>query len=495
VAGRRQLALGAALSRERTSSAAALGLCLALALALGCASAPKKSASEPKRKTVLLTEYDDAQVGRESTKDVEAQVGVLDDPKLQAYVDGIGRKLLRGMPRRGFDYQFAVVDMQEPNAFALPGGYVFISRGLLALANNEDELACVIGHEITHAARRHAAAQQALAARQPPLAMPGARAKTLAGYSREMEREADEGGQILCAAAGYDPMGMSTFLTSLSMSTRLTYGGTPGPTFFDTHPGSDERAAANAVRAREIRWKRDPAIADSRASLLAQLDGLEVGQRPEAGIFEGDRFVHPVLGFTLRFPPGWKLQNTNQAVGAMEPSGKAMVFLEGGEPAGDVEQVAHGWLEREQEKARISVEDSKPVKIGQIDAWRVDANAAGAGGSVRALLTFIPFDRATWRITGVSPSAFASRYEGAMLATTRSFRPLGPQERKVPVTRLRFTKARAGESLAAFSERTGNTWTVNDLAVYNGVFVDHRFEAGELVKFARKETFQPAGGS
>ncbi|HEX5066032.1 MAG TPA: M48 family metalloprotease [Myxococcota bacterium] len=441
-----------------------------------------------------MTTYDDARVGRESKKDVEAEVGVIDDPKLQAYVDGIGHKLLRGMDRRGFDYEFAVVDMLEPNAFALPGGYVFISRGLLALANNEDELACVIGHEITHAARRHAAAQQALMARQPPLAMPGMREKQLAGYSREMEREADEGGQILCAAAGYDPMGMSTFLTSLAMSTRLTYGGTPGQTFFATHPGSDERAAANAVRAREIRWKRDPALGDPRAALLAHLDGLEVGQRPEAGIFEGDRFIHPVLGFSVRFPPGWKLQNTNQAVGAMEPSGKAIVFLAGDAPAGNAEQVALGWVEQESEKTRISVEDSKPVKIGAIDAWRVDASAAGAGGSVRALLTFIPFDRSTWRIMGVSPSVFARRYEGAMLATARSFRPLTAEEREVPVTRLRFAKARAGETIAAFSERTGNTWTVNETAIYNGIFVDHRFEGGELVKFSRNETYQPGGG-
>jgi predicted Zn-dependent protease len=170
------------------------------------------------------------------------------------------------------------------------------------------------------------------------------------------------------------------------------------------------------------------------------------------------------------------------------------VFLEGGSPPGDVQQVALGWVEQEAEKTRISVEDSKPVKIGAIDAWRVDANAAGAGGSVRALLTFIPFDQSTWRITGVSPSAFASRYEGAMLATARSFRPLTAQERQVEVTRLRFAKARAGETLAAFSERTGNTWTVNDTAVYNGVFADHRFEGGELVKFSRKETYQPAGG-
>src|SRR5262245_18635587 len=228
----------------------------ALALGLACASSPKSPAGGAKKRTVLMSEYDDSRVGRESAQDVKAEIGWLEDAALAAYVDGIGRKLLRSMPTRGFDYQFYVVDMVEPNAFALPGGYIFVSRGLLALANNEDELACVIGHEITHAARRHAAAQQALEESLPSLILPGAAAK-FASYSREMEREADEGGQILCAAAGYDPIGMSTFLTSLALSSRLELGYTRNPTFFDTHPGSQERAAANAVRAQEIRWQRD----------------------------------------------------------------------------------------------------------------------------------------------------------------------------------------------------------------------------------------------
>lgn len=464
------------------------GLALALALGAGCASKPSPQAGKP-RKTVLLTEYDDAEVGRESSQEVEAELGVLDDPALAAYVSGIGRKLLRGVPRRGFDYQFYVVDMLEPNAFALPGGYVFISRGLLALVNDEDELACAIGHEITHAARRHAAAQQALQSRLPPLVMPGSAAK-LASYSREMEREADEGGQILCAAAGYDPMGMSSFLTSLAMTTRLAQGYTRNPSFFDTHPGSEERAAANAVRAREIRWRRDPAQGDPRAALLRAIDGLEVAQRPEAGIFQGDRFLHPGLGFTLRFPPGWQLSNTNRAVGAAQPRGEAVVFLSADSPPGDVAQVAQAWVAQQQESVRLDVQDSKPVKVGAIDAWRIDANAAGGGGSLRAQLTFIPFRDATWRVTGVAPAQLARRHEGAMLATARSFRPLTAQERQaIQVTRLRVVTARPGEGLAALSERSGNVWGVNESAVYNGVFADHRFRGGEPVKVARQEPY------
>jgi len=467
---------------------ACLAACISIALALGCASSPKKQPAKAKR-TVLMTEYDDAHVGRESSKDVKAEIGVLDDPALAAYVDGIGRKLLRGVPLRGFDYQFSVVDMVEPNAFALPGGYIFISRGLLLLANSEDELACVIGHEITHAARRHAAAQQALQNQLPPLFLPGARAK-LASYSREMEREADEGGQILCAAAGYNPIGMSTFLQSLAMSQRLEQGYTRGETFFDTHPGSEERAAANAVRAREIRWKRDPALGDPRAALMRYIDGLEVGQRPEAGFFSGDRFLHPVLGFTVRFPSGWQQSNTNRAVGAAQPLGEAVVFVTADAPPGDVARVAEDWLAKQRESMAFEVTASKPVKVGGFDAWRVDANASGSGGLLRAQLTFIPFRDATWRITGAAPAQIASRHEGAMLATARSFREINAEERRsIQVTRLRVETARTGEGLAELGKRSGNVWSINDTAVMNAVFANHRFAGGEQVKFARVEPY------
>ena len=273
-----------------------------------------------------MTEYDDMRVGREASSDVAAQIGVVDDPELQAYVSGIGRKLLRGIPVR-FDYQFAVVDQVEPNAFALPGGYIFISRGLLALTNSEDELACVLGHEITHAAHRHAAAQQQLGKRVSPVAMPWNRAARMAAYGRDMERDADKGGQILCAAAGYDPMGMSTFLDSLGQAERLEMGYSRRASFFATHPGSRERAAVNAVRAGEMRWRRDPALADSRATLMQQIDGLALGQRPEAGVFRGNNFLHPDLDFYVRFPAGWIQSNSNRAVGAMQVSKQAVSKL------------------------------------------------------------------------------------------------------------------------------------------------------------------------
>jgi predicted Zn-dependent protease len=191
----------------------AAALCIATFFAGACSGSGQKPTKQ--KRTVLYTEYDDVRVGREGADEVARSIGVIEDSDLDAYVNEIGQKLLRGVPRRSFQYQFKVVDQFEPNAFALPGGYIFISRGLLVLANNEDEMANVIGHEITHAARRHAAVQQALARHSNPLSPPWTRMAELASYGRDMEREADRGGQMLAAAAGYDPMGMSTFLKSL----------------------------------------------------------------------------------------------------------------------------------------------------------------------------------------------------------------------------------------------------------------------------------------
>ena len=456
----------------------------------GCAGSQKSAGAKKKKRTILLTEYDDTRVGRVASRDVAAQIGLLEDPELTAYVSGIGRKLMRGVPRRSFQYEFSVVDQLEPNAFALPGGYIFISRGLLALANSEDELACVIGHEITHAAQRHAATQQALSKRGNPLAMPWNRAARLASYGRDMERAADKGGQQLCAAAGYDPMGMSTFLDQLGQTERLFVGYTRLPTFFDTHPGSQERAAVNAVRAREMRWRRDPALGDTHVSHLRHIDGLPLGQRPEAGIFQGDRFLHPDLDFQIRFPDGWLTSNSNQAVGAASPHGDAVVFLTADQPAGDPREMAESWVEKTREEQKVKVKESKPVKIGRLDAWRMRLEG---GRSLTAIVTFFPYGGSTWRITGVSPSSKAGEYLGRTLNTARSFRPLTQQERdSIQSSRLRLATARRGEDLVAISGRSDNAWNPSNTAVYNGIFSNHRFEGGELVKIAHVEPYVSA---
>jgi predicted Zn-dependent protease len=471
-------------SRRLLASVSILACAAALVLA-SCSSSPKPS-DEKKKRTILLTEYDDARVGAEASRGVEAEIGLLGDPELDAYVGEIGRRLLRGVPRRSFHYQFSIVDQFEPNAFALPGGYIFVSRGLLALANSEDELANVIGHEITHAARRHAAAQQAIERGTNPLTMPWVRAANRAAYGRDMERTADRGGQMLAAAVGYDPMGMSTFLGSLGQMERLFIGHTRRPTFFDTHPGSRGRAAANAARAREIRWKRDPALGDTRGPYLRRIEGLALGERPESGVFQGDHFLHPDLDFQIRFPHGWRTSNTNRAVGAVSPRGDAVVYLAADLPPGEPRAAAEAFVEKTREEFPVQVKESEPIKIGRLDAWRMRLE----GGRMTAYVTFIPYRGATWRVTGFSRSFDMKKYLPHTLNTARSFRPLTEEQRNsIEVTRLVLAEARSGEDLAALGRRTGNAWDPSRTAVLNGVFANHRFQGGEPVKIARVEPY------
>ena len=458
-----------------------------VAVALACAS-PGSSSKGSGGREVLMSDFDDARAGEQGAREVEAQVGLYEDPELSAWLSRMGSKVLRGVPRRGFDYRFHVVDMAEPNAFALPGGQIYVSRGLLALANNEDEVACVLGHEIAHAAQRHAAAQQQISQRINPLAMPWNRAAMMAAYGRDMEREADAMGQRLCAAAGYDPMGMSTFLRSLETYETLRLGYSRQPSYFDSHPAARERAASNAVRARELRWRPDPSLGDTREGYRQVVSGLPYGPRPETGLFVGDEFLHPELGFSLRLPRGWTQVNNAQAVGAVEPRGEAMVFLAANEAAGDAEAMAAAWVAAQADSGGVRVERQGPVKVGHIDAWRLRVSAGGGGGRVSSVVTFIPWDGDAWRITGASRELGGDHLLQRTLVTARSLRPVTPEDlADIRVSRVEWVRAQAGEGLEGLSDRTGNAWDIQTTAIYNGVFADHRFEGGEFAKVLHSE--------
>lgn len=472
------------------------GVALALTLTLvACGAPPRRSpAAKPEpRRTVLATEYDDARVGELAAKDVTSEMGVVVEPALDAYVSELGRRLARQLSPRRFDYRFTVVDQFEPNAFALPGGHIFISRGLLALVNSEDELANVLGHEMAHAAERHASARQAVAQRQNPLAMPLVRIGQLAAYGRDQERAADAGGQRLAARAGYDPSALASFLERLGNVERLQLGFSRMPRFFDTHPGTVERAASARTRAREMTWVPTP---EPVGDHLALVEGLLLGTNPAEGVFDGSQFLHPDLGFQLRFPDGWKLVNTHRAVGASAPRGGATVFLMLEDGAGDPQGAAERFLVRHGREFRIGVQRSAPLRIGNLPAWRLDVVGAVGGLALAGQLTFIVFQDRIYRITAVAPRGAAAQFAGRAGNVARSFAPLGPEGReKVERETLRVVKAQAGEDLAALSSRTGSSLVPLRLAILNGFFVDVRFTGGERVKIARAEPYPGASAS
>jgi predicted Zn-dependent protease len=445
---------------------------------------------QPRRPPRLETEADDARAGSESARQVAAEMGFVKDEALQAYVEELGQLLAKGVGRTSFEFQFTVVDQFEPNAFALPGGYIYVSRGLLALSSTEDELANVIGHEITHAVRRHSAALQEIQRRQNPFKMPFARMGDLAAYGRDLERDADQGGQTLAARAGFDPSGMVVFLQAMTDVERVRSGASRLPGFFDTHPGSTERAANCAARAPQIPWRRGPGIAGDRAHYLHKIEGIVLGPDPAEGIFRASRFLHPDLDFSLRFPRGWRLLNTSRAVGAIAPRGNAQIFMVAEPQKADAKTTAEQLIEQHRERLRIRVQESRPIRIGEIDGYRVRATAEVERTQVAGLLTFIPYNGLMYRVVGVAPARNAQEVLPHAQTTARTFRPLSEEERSsIQVLRLRLVQAQGGESLAELGKRAGNAWDPTRTSVLNQVPASVRFEGGEWVKIVREEPY------
>ncbi len=454
------------------------------------AAEPDAEEEEEKREVVLDTVYDDRRVGEEESEKVGAAMGLVENRPLVAYVSAIGKRLARHAPRHRFDYRFRIVDQDLPNAFALPGGFIYVSRGLLALANSEDELANVIGHEIAHVAARHAAARLQVTQAMPGIVRFLSRG-SLAGYSRSQEREADRLGQGIAALAGYDPEGMATFLRGLEFTERLRLGASRWPSFLDTHPAAGRRAADASQRARGIAWKPKPGVAKSREDFLRRIEGLVVGVSGAEGVFQGGRFLHADLGFTLRFPDNWETANTHTAVGAVSPDRRAQVILEHAGQGSDLMEAVDEFR-KETEALGVRFENPQPIKVGGFEALRMHGRASNRFAGVRLVVTFIASRGHRYRLTGVSRENH-ERNEAIFVSTARSFRPLSRElAGSIRENRLQVVEARAGESLPELSDRTGNAWPLQHTAVMNDLFATDALEAGQLVKVAISKPYRAA---
>ena len=446
-----------------------------------------KSAKERKPEVILYSEADDRRVGEEAAKEIPMAIGIVNDPTLGRYVERVGQRLARHAPRTSFAYSFQIVDQDAPNAFALPGGFIFVSRGLLALSNSEDELANVLGHEIVHVARRHASARQSLMNSLPKY-LRWAAAGQVTAYSRDQERESDRLGQGLAGLAGYNPEGMATFLRDLEFNERLQLGFSRVQGYMDSHPATSERVAAANARARTIRWTAQPPIVASHSAYLRQLDGLVVGTGAAEGVFQRDRFLHPDMGFSLRFPNGWDVINTRAAVGAVSPDRKSQIVLEVQGPGTDPRQSAQKYLDEAQTQG-LRVESAQDIVLGDAPAYRVEGRAQSPVGPLGVHFTWFARDGVMLRLTGFSVG-LGSR-GGIVANVARSFRTITPRERaSIQETRLRIVPARAGEALLQLSKRTGNTWNIQETAVMNGVFADAKLTEGQLIKIALSRPYR-----
>jgi predicted Zn-dependent protease len=459
-----------------------------------------------------MSPQEEIQVGKQAAAEVEQQMGFIEDPQLQAYIDQLGERLARYSPRQDVPYEFHAVDMEETNAFALPGGYVYVSRGLLALANGEDELAGVVGHEIGHVAARHSAQRQTrgqlaglgaaiatigaailgggqLAEGVGQLAQAGA-AGWLASFSREQERQSDEIGQQLAAKAGYDPAAIATFLRALGREMELRLGEKRQPSFLDTHPSSEERVRSAVTRAARLSRAASAPIARDRNDFVRRTEGLLVGPDPAQGLFRDALFLHPDLDFAVRFPAGWQTQNSPEAVMAKPEQGNAIIALlavpksEGSDPAAAARR-----LLSEAAQQNLPAEDAGSVRVGSQQGRRVRVLAS------QNLIerTYFAHAGTLFAFHAQAPQRDFEAWRDRFERTQNSFRRLtGDDTALIKETRLALVAARAGETLEQVSRRSGNAWSAAETALYNGLNGDEKLPSGFLVKIGREQPYTPA---
>ncbi|HTS23023.1 MAG TPA: M48 family metalloprotease [Casimicrobiaceae bacterium] len=444
------------------------------------------------RKVVLDTAADDAEVGAQASRAVEAQDGVVRDPALSAYLQQLGEKLVRYAPATPFRYQFQIVDQWSPNAFALPGGHIFVSRGLLVLTNTEDELACVLGHEIIHAAERHAASRQAYTEALSAFSLGLPRQIQMAAYARDQERMADTGGQRICSAAGYDPRGLGVFLGSLDAILRLQMGSSRIPTFRDTHPGASERIGSSSLFAATLPPPppRDPVA--WRESYLQRFEGLVLGSDPREGVIQGTRFLHADMGFAIAFPQGWHVVNTPSAVLAISPKHDARFALEDAGRGDDPKAVAEADIAKRLKQVRATIDFQGEQKTRCCKAYVVRGSIESAKGTIAGQLAWVALGGRVFELSSAYVPIAREKYADRARQFVRSFHPLSDEERaQVQIDKLHVVRAQGGETWAALNARTGNVYPVHTTALVNGLDVGAVLSEGELLKIGVRSVYVP----
>ena len=455
-----------------------------------------------------VSPQEERRIGGKEAREVERTIGLVREPRLVEYIEAIGTRLAGAAGRPDISWQWGVADDAEVNAFALPGGWVYVTRGLLALSNREDEVAGVLGHEMAHVIERHAVSQ---IGRATPLAIlfgvpsgilgmvspslggiVGGAGRVVSGlalapYSREQEHEADRIGIALCARAGWDPRALADSLDTLERADAQAGSASKRSSFFATHPSTPDRTASIEAAARSLSFTPAP-IAGTRAALLGRLEGLVIGNNAANGVFAERLFLHGDFDLALEMPAGWKTANGLEEAGAVAPGEAAVVLFQ---LVGSGEDPVAG--ARADGVSDALIQRIRRLQISQLPAAALDASTRDG---IRVALTWIAHRQQIFRVTGACRGDDWKRYRGEFERTAGSCRPLRPEDRaRITESRLRIRSARAGESIAQVLARGGAAWNPAQAAVANGVATERQLDRDWPVKVAVTERYRPADGA
>ncbi|NQU69003.1 MAG: M48 family metalloprotease [Rhodospirillales bacterium] len=450
---------------------------MVLAALQGCATNPARGG---RTFTGGLSTAEEIRIGRDSYPQIIAQFGgEYGSPTLRKYVDSIGQFLAQTSERHDLTYKFTILNSDMVNAFAMPGGYIYVSRGLLALADNEAQLAAVLAHELGHItalhhAERHGQGMLAnllltgagiLAGVAAPSAQRGVMqagqgglSAVLSSFSRENEFEADDLGLRYMIRARYDPFAMSSFLRKLRNHSRLEAklrGQSPDKidksNYLATHPAPLERVDRAARRASATKLPGPSAPIVGQDTYLSKIDGILYGADPKGVIIDGRIFTHPVSRFRFEAPEGFRLINSPKSVIGIGPQGSQFIFDRARKPGrGPLSNyLTQIWARN------TRLDDIQSITINGMDAATGTARVSGRGGAIDLRLVAIRYDsRTIYRFLFLTRPNLTRRLSLPLRRATYSFRRLSEDEaRNIQVQRISVIRTRKGDSQNSLARR------------------------------------------
>jgi predicted Zn-dependent protease len=471
-----------------------------LAIVLGVAACAMNPATG-KRQLSLISEAQEIQMGREAATSLGSTIGLVDDQALQAYVQEIGKHEASASERPDLPWQFQVVDDPAPNAFALPGGFIYVTRGMLGLMTSEAELAGVLGHEIGHVTARHSVNQMSkqqlaqLGLGLGSIFLPEARPfQSLAGaglqllflkYSRDDEREADVLGFEYMRKGGYDVSEFDDVFAALDRIGERQQGALPA--WLTTHPAPAERVKAAQAGAAAL--GQQPNARVGREDFLQRINQLVYGNDPRQGFFRGANYYHPKLRFQLTFPEGWQTENLTNAVVGVAPENRAALQLT---MAGDIQPDAA----MEQFFAQSGAVPGRVVtdRLNGDPATIAEFQAQTEGGVVQGLTAYVLHGGVTYQLIGYTAAQLYSGFGATLERTIRSFAPVtDPDVINVQPQRIDVVKVPTAMTVSEFARRFNSAVPPETLAILNGLpGPESQLSAGTL---AKRVVGDPAGGT
>src|SRR5688500_16837719 len=414
-----------------------LAVCACLILFNQCAKNPVTG----NRQLVLMSEAQEIEMGKSADPQIIQQYGLYPDKGLQDFIAEKGKQMAKISHRPNLDYQFRVLDSDVINAFAVPGGYVYFTRGIMAHFNNEAEFAGVLGHEIGHIAARHSVEQQRNAILgqigiiagvviAPDLAQFAESASQglsllLLKFGRDAERESDRLGVEYSTKIGYDAQQMANFFNTLKRQSQAS-GQQELPGFLSTHPDPGDRNVTVAQLAKE--WKQKVNLTNPkvvRNEYLKRIEGLVYGEDPKGGYLENSVFYHPVLKFQFAAPQNWAYQNSPSQVQLASKDGKALIIMTLAQGK-SLQEAANAFLQQNNLQALESRESTVNGlrTLSLIADQKVQQGQQQQAAPIRAYSQLIQYGDLIYLLMGVSRASDFNSYSPVFQNTLQSFREL-----------------------------------------------------------------------